>query len=158
MAQFNSSMCSYDDKTGTWTMKGAVAVNSTLPDSIKAGGVKLPQTLNISVSGLVAASTSLSAFVADNAYQIVGVQAVFGTPSTSGTLQVEVATGTQAVGGGANQLTGAVSLAGAANTVVGGTLIASPTQIASGDRINLILAGTLTSLANCCVTITLQRV
>lgn len=113
------------------------------------------------VFGLGAASTSQTIFVCDTVsgnFQIAAVSVVFGTASSSGTLQVEVATGTQAVGSGTNQLTGTVSLSGATNTPQNGTIIASPTTIAAGNRVNIILAGTLTSLANACVTVILQRV
>lgn len=106
-------------------------------------------------------AVSHTIFVNDNVsgtYKVVGASAVFGTASTSGTLQVEVATGTQAVGAGTNQLTGTISLAGTANTTVNGTVIASPTTITAGARVNLIFAGTVTNLANCVVTVTLQRI
>lgn len=111
----------------------------------------------------VAAATyavSHTIFVNDNVsgtFRIAGVTATFGTASTSGTLQVEVATGTQAIASGTNQLTGTISLSGTANTPVNGTIIASPTTIAAGSRINLIFAGTVTNLANTSVTVTLQR-
>jgi len=95
---------------------------------------------------------------AGDQFKIVGVTATFGTASTSGTLQVEVATGTQAVGAGTNQLTGTISLSGTANTPVNGTVIASPTTIAAGARINLIFAGTVTNLANACIYVALQRI
>ncbi len=91
-------------------------------------------------------------------YQIAAVSASFGTASTSGTLQVEVATGTQAIAAGTNQLTGTISLAGTANTTVNGTMIASPTTIAAGNRINLIFAGTVTNLANAVINIVLKRI
>jgi hypothetical protein len=91
-------------------------------------------------------------------YQIAAITATFGTASTSGTLQVEVATGTQAIASGTNQLTGTVSLSGTANTPVNGTLIASPTTISAGNRINLIFAGTVTNLANAQVTVFLRRI
>lgn len=106
-------------------------------------------------------AVSHTIYVNDNVsgtYKIVGASVVFGTASTSGTLQVEVATGTQAVAAGTNQLTGTMSLSGTANTTVNGTIIASPTTITAGSRINLIFAGTVTNLANACVTVVLQRV
>lgn len=90
-------------------------------------------------------------------YKVVSASAVFGTASTSGTLQVEVATGTQAIASGTNQLTGTISLAGSANTTVNGTIIASPTTITAGARVNLIFGGTVTSLLNAVVTVGLQR-
>ncbi len=110
---------------------------------------------------LSATSTSLTAYVSPNdscTWQIVGVSSRFGTASTSGTLQVEVAGAGIAVGSGTNQLTGTVALSGTANTTANGTVIASPTTISSGSAINLIIAGTMTSLANCSVTLVLQRV
>jgi hypothetical protein len=106
-------------------------------------------------------AVSHTAFVNDNVtgtYRVVSVSAVFGTASTSGTLQVEVATGTQAIASGTNQLSGTVSLAGTANTVVNGTLIASPTTITAGSRVNLIFAGTVTNLANAAITVGLAKV
>ena len=91
-------------------------------------------------------------------YNIMACSVVFGTTSSSGTLQVEVASGTQAVGSGTNQLRSTVSLSGTANVVVNGTVINKPTVIKAGSRINLIFAGTVTGLANCCVSLCLKRV
>lgn len=106
-------------------------------------------------------AASHTIFVNDNlagTYKVVAVSAVFGTASTSGTLQVEVATGTQAITAGTNQLTGTISLAGTANTTVNGTVIASPTTITAGSRINLIFGGTVTNLANASITVLLQKI
>lgn len=120
------------------------------------------QTVEDFQNQVAAASFAVShtIFVNDNVsgtYKIVAVSAVFGTASTSGTLQVEVATGTQAITAGTNNLTGTISLAGTANTVVNGTILASPTTVSAGARINLIFAGTVTNLANCAITVALQR-
>lgn len=127
--------------------------------------VPLYEVQVVSQNGQTASSfaSSFTMFVCDNSvgsqqYQIAAVTAVFGTASSSGTLQVEVASGTTAVGSGTNQLTGTISLAGTANTVVNGTLIASPTAISAGSRVNLIFAGTVTSLANCTISVALQRI
>jgi len=106
-------------------------------------------------------AVSHSIFVNDNVsgtYQVAGVTANFGVTSTSGTLQVEVATGTQAVASGTNQLTGTMSLSGTANTPVNGTVIASPTTIVAGARVNLIFAGTVTNLANASIVVALKRI
>lgn len=121
----------------------------------------LPVYETVSASGLGASSTSFTAYLNDaltGTYKVLSASVVFGTASSSGTMQIEVATGTQAVAGGTNQLTGTMSLAGTANTVVTGTLIASPTVLTAGARINIILGGTLTSLANCAVVVVLQKV
>lgn len=145
----------------------AIRLGAVIDSKAPAGGtaagqmVILPVYETVQVPGLGASSASLTAFVNDTLsgqYVVAGVSAVFGTASSSGTLQIEVATGTQAVASGTNQLTGTVSLAGVAATTVNGTLIAAPTTITAGSRVNIILAGTLTSLANCVVSIVLQRV
>ena len=136
--------------------------STTQGGSTTSTGVTLiPIYKTITDSQLTAASAvSHTIYVratAASTYKIAGVTAVFGTASTSGTLQVEVATGTQAVGAGTNQLTGTISLSGTANTPVNGTIIASPNSIGAGDRINLIFAGTVTNLVNGSVTVILQR-
>jgi hypothetical protein len=145
----------------------AIRLGAVIDSKAPAGGtaagniVILPVYETVQVPGLGAGSTSLTAFVNDTLsgqYTIAGVTATFGTTSSSGTLQVEVATGTQATGSGTNQLTGTVSLSGTANTPVNGTMIASKTTITAGSRVNLILAGTLTGLANCIVSVVLERV
>lgn len=105
-------------------------------------------------------AVSHTIFVAPNTsetWKVSAVTAVFGTASTSGTLQVEVATGTQAIASGTNQLTGTMSLSGTANTAVNGTVSATPTTIAAGNRVNLIFAGTVTNLANAAITVVLQK-
>jgi len=125
-----------------------------------AGGALIPAFEYVQSGTLTASSTSQTLWVNPNlggTYKIAAASVVQGTASSSGTMQIEVATGTQAIGSGTNQLTGTMSLAGTANTTVNGTVIASPTTITAGSRINIILGGTLTSLANCVVTVTLQR-
>lgn len=112
---------------------------------------------------LAAASYAVShtLFVNDKlsgTYKISAVSAVFSTASTSGTLQVEVATGTQAVASGTNQLASTISLSGTANTTVNGTLAASFTNIAAGSRVNLIFAGTVTNLAGCAINVLLKLI
>lgn len=144
-----------------------ITVNSIKVGSASTGtaGTLLPtyELISDNQNQVAAASYAVShtIFVNDNVsgtYQIAAVSAVFGTASTSATLQVEVATGTQAIASGTNQLTGTVSLAGTANTTVNGTMITSPTTVTAGSRINLIFAGTVTSLANASVTVVLKRI
>lgn len=149
-----------------------LAGNDLVVESIKAGAVANSTTSILlplyeyaidNQNQVAAASYAVShtIFVNDNVsgtYQVAGVSAVFGTASTSGTLQVEVATGTQAIASGTNQLTGTISLSGTANTTVNGTVIASPTTISAGARINLIFAGTVTNLANASITVVLKRI
>lgn len=124
------------------------------------GAVLIPKVTHIEAV-IPAAAGNLTVFVSPGVtttYKIGAVSAVFSTASTSGTLQVEVATGTTAPASGTNQLTGTVSLAGTANTTVTGTLISPATTIVNGDRINLIFGGTMTNMAGGHVTITLMRI
>lgn len=130
----------------------------------EVGDVLLLQREMVQSDNLNANTTSETLFVipaglpAGSKYVVAGVTVIFGTASSSGTLQIEVAQGTTATGSGVNQLTGTVNLAGSANTSLNGTVIAKPTQMGVGDRLNVILGGTLTSLANCMVTVLLQKV
>ncbi len=154
----------YDRLSGGTALVGGIATYGSATNTVSVGGVMLPayEILNDLQNQLAAASYAVSHTILVNdalsgTYKVASVAVVFGTASTSGTLQVEVATGTQAIGAGTNQLTGAASLSGAANTTVNGVLIAAPTTITGGARINLIFAGTVTSLANAAVTVILQR-
>lgn len=150
-----------------YDLSGNDLIVKTISTDADAGetGILVPmyELIHDNQNQVAAASYAVShtIFVNDNVsgtYKIAGVTATFGTASTSGTLQVEVATGTQAIASGTNQLTGTVSLAGTANTPVNGTLIASPTTISAGSRINLIFGGTVTNLANASVTVVLKRI
>lgn len=144
-----------------------------LPNGASAATlVKMQVVETAGASGLSATSTSQSVFIAPPAasvasgflplgsYQLVGVSVVFGTASTSGTLMVEKTPSGTAVGSGTNLLTGTISLAGTANTTLNGTLVSNPNTLTlnAGDRISIVLAGTLTSLANCAVTLFIARV
>lgn len=121
---------------------------------------KVPREVYVTVGNLGATSTSFTAFISDDAYQVVGVTTIFGTASSAGTLNVEVAADGVAAGSGTAVLTGTVALTGTANTKKAGTLTTNVTnlQVAAGSHINILLGGTLTSLANCAVTIALVRV
>lgn len=87
--------------------------------------------------------------VCTRAMRFKAISAAFTTASTSGTLQVEKLTGTTAPGSGTVLLTGTMSLAGTANTVVSGTPITTVASItcAAGDRVGIVIAGTMTGLA-----------
>ncbi len=81
------------------------------------------------------------------------------TGSTSGTLTVTVETGTTAPGSGTAQLTAVISLAAATQQILqNGTLIASPTEIGPGNRASMLIAGTMTSLANGGAVISFRRI
>lgn len=156
-----------EDMAGTDLIVNNIAIGATSPGQglTSTGVAMVPKFEPITdIQNQVAAATyavSHTIFVNDNSgstFKVASVAVNFGTTSTSGTLQVEVATGTQAVGAGVNQLTGTMSLSGTANTVVNGTVIASPTTITAGARVNLIFAGTVTGLANTSITVNLQRI
>jgi len=152
------------DLSGNDLVVSSVSTGATTPGSTASSWL-MPNyvTVTDNQNQVAAASYAVShtIYVNDNVsgtYKIAGVTATFGVTSTSGTLQVEVATGTQAIAAGTNQLTGTMSLSGTANTPVNGTLIAAPTTIAAGSRINLIFAGTVTNLANASITVVLKRI
>ena len=127
--------------------------------------VPLFETISDIQNQLAAASyaVSHSIYIPTNSavsetWQIAGVSVRYGTASTSGTLQVEVAGATIAIGSGVNQLTGTIDLSTTDNTTKNGTLVATPTVFGAGSAINLIYAGTVTNLLNAVVSIDLQRV
>lgn len=105
-----------------------------------------------------AASVSQSMYTAISSGVVESVQVVFGVASVSGTLSIEKLTGTTAPGSGIALLTGAISLAGTANTVNSGSLTATAADLvlAAGDRIGLVLGGTLTSLVGGLVVVRLR--
>ncbi len=96
-------------------------------------------------------------FVADRKYKVKGVRVVHGTASSSGTVQVEKLTGTQAKAAGVGLLASAASTAGTANTVLSPTLTSTAADLilAAGDRLGLSNGGTLTSGANLVVEVIL---
>src|SRR5690348_12916128 len=132
-------------------------------------GPKVPAYHMVSVA-LSATSVSQTAFLAPLAnntfgqYKFEYATVTFGTQSTSGTLQIEKATGTQAIGGGTNLLQATLALSGTANTPTDSSGSAAPVAnpntltLAGGDRVNLIIAGTMTGLANAMVTLVFSRV
>ena len=106
---------------------------------------------------LSATDATRNVYIATRPVILKAVSRTHTTASTSGTLQLEKCTGTTAPGSGTVLLTATVSLAGAANTVVSGTVLATPDTIklATGDRLGIVIAGTMTSLVGGIATITL---
>lgn len=103
---------------------------------------------------------SKTIFTAVEAFQVTSVRAVFEVASVSGAITVEKLTGTTAPGGGTAMLTGTLSLVGTADAVLSGALTATTSvlQLAAGNRIGIVLSGTLTSLIGAVVTIGLKRI
>lgn len=135
--------------TGTVTLSGTVIGYATSAQSSQGPTVAATYAVNQTI------------FVNDNVtgtYKIVAVAAVFGTAGGSGnTVNVEVATGTQAIASGTNQMSSAIVLTGTANTTVNG-VITTQTTISAGARVNLIFAGTVTGLANFSINVILQKI
>ncbi len=90
-----------------------------------------------------------------NAMEIIRVETSFDGASTSGTLQLEKLTGTQAPGSGSTILASTISLAGAANTVTtrDQTQMTGARTFVQGDRLALIDGGNLANLTQLVVTI-----
>jgi len=134
------------------------------------GGYKVQylEPVNLMVS---ATSTSQSVFIVPNlyvaggtavspSYKLVEVNVVFGTAGgAAAAVTVEHLTGTQASGAGTALLSATIPLTGAANTVLSGvnstTLTAAQATFAPGDRLGVVLSGTLTGLANCYIQVLL---
>lgn len=142
-----------------------------LPEMFPAGVTppKVPAYVPVNVA-LSATSTSQTVFTApasaglNGQYKFIWATVRFGTQSTSGTLQIEKAASGTAVGGGTNLLQGTMALSGTANTPTHSSGAAAPVTnpntvtLSAGDSLNFIIAGTMTGLANCLVTIWLARV
>lgn len=86
------------------------------------------------------------------------VHATAGTDGSAVTLQLEKLTGTQAPGAGNTMLSTALSLKATINTVQTATLTTTLANrsLAKGNRLALLKAGTLTSVANVTVLVELQ--
>lgn len=128
--------------------------------STTIGNIIVPQTLFVT-NVFNALSVTTSILVADAAYQITAVKAVWGVAGgLAAVLNVEKLTGTTAPGSGTALLSSDIDLTGAANTVNTGALTATAgnLQLAAGDRIGCKLGGTLTGLIGCVLTITLKRI
>lgn len=100
-------------------------------------------------------------FIADRAYQVMGITYAQKTQGTvaGAVCSVTHETGTQAPGTGSALQTGTFDCHGTVNnTVVTGTLAATPPSLtlAVGDRLSVLFAGTLTTLAGVTITVTLS--
>ena len=98
-------------------------------------------------------------FIADQAYTVTAINYVNKTAGTgTGTATVTKDTGTAAPGAGTALLTAPIAVTAVANTVTPGTLIAAGSAaltLAVGDRLSVLFAGTLTTLAGVVVTVTM---
>lgn len=109
-------------------------------------GQKIQNVDHITVN-LVAASTAQTIFVAPTDYKVVAAHVSFGTASTSGTVNVEILPQGTAKGSGALVFGTGLALSGTANTTV--TLAAPSNKIlVAGQRLAIVLGGTLTGLVD----------
>lgn len=107
---------------------------------------------------LAATTVSTSIFICDDTYQVAGCAAVAEALGGAGaTVTVERLTGVQAPGGGVAQLTAALALNAVAHQVQNGVVKANPDTFQPGDRVGIVMAGTLTGLIGQ-VAVTLKRV
>jgi hypothetical protein len=93
---------------------------------------------------------------AGQSYVVSEVRSLFSTASTSGVAKLEVLTGTQASGAGA-QITGNITLFGTANVLT----VTPPTAQAvmtAGSRLNVQIGGTMTGLVGGFLQVTLKRI
>lgn len=141
--------------TGVVNMIGVNSSNQV----VTASGSVLPTAEHFSLNFQAATAVSQSIYIAATTLQLANVYIVFGTASASGTITIEHLTGTTAPGSGTVMITTPLSTAGTANTVAPGVLVASVTtlQLAVGDRIGAVFAGTETGLVGLNVTISLTR-
>lgn len=133
--------------------------NPQLGSNATAGGYKIQNVFH-AVVNLSASSTAQTVFIAPTGYKIVSIQELHAVVGGSGaTVTLEKCTGTQAPGAGVAMLSTPVTLTSTANTVKSTTLSTTTanTVLATGDRINTVLAGTLTGLAGCTLQILLAR-
>jgi hypothetical protein len=106
---------------------------------------------------LDANSVSGPIFVSDGYYIVKDVRAAQRVASSSGTLQIEHRGTGVAAGSGTNQLTAALSLSSTANVPTRGVVISEPTIVGPGDMLGKVIAGTMTSLADCIVDVFIER-
>lgn len=154
--------------SSTTTIAASQTLAVTTADKLTVGGVIVPQTLTVTYR-CVAAATCVTAhfFIADAAYQVTAVNAVWSTAEATATnlrIQVEKLTGTTAPGSGTALLTNntnaGISIKGTANTVTAGTLSGTVgnLQLAAGNRLGVKFEDTATEGAGVVVTVTLKRI
>lgn len=130
---------------GNLNLVPGAAVSTGTPGEVQVNGG----------SGLISFPLAFTATDATRGFAVVtramrlkSASSAFTTASTSGTWTVEKLTGTTAPGSGTALLSAPVALSGSANTVANGSLIATVASLtfAAGDRIGIVIAGTMTNL------------
>lgn len=130
---------------GSINLVPGTAVSTGVPGEIQVNGNSATM---FESDTLTATDATRTLIVMQRACRLKSVSSVFTTASSSGAFTLEKATGTTAPGSGTVLLTGTVTLAGSANTVASGTPIATVASLtfAAGDRLNIVISGTMTNL------------
>ena len=130
------------------------------PALVERESVKNGFTVNVMLDGTAGATAANydRFWIAPAKCVVDSVDASWSTASSSGTLNVEKVPSGTAQGSGTDLLSSTVSTAGAADTTTSGTLSTTlaTVELAVGDALALVNAGTLTSLVNLHVTVGLH--
>jgi hypothetical protein len=133
----------------------------SVADGSKAGGLKIMNADHLDIQLSAASVTGQVIFIPPVGYTIAAVREVHAVAGGAGaTVNIERLTGTQAPGSGAAILTAPIVLTGAANTVQSTALtniVATAASLNALDRLAVVLAGTLTGLANCTLQVSLVK-
>lgn len=134
--------------------KGTTINGSLIPDrihvNIELTAASLSQTIFINPVGSTAVPNT-------STWKVTAINSVFGTASSSGTFEVEVAASGVAIGSGTLQQTSTAALSGTVATPVS-TPVINHTVIKAGGMVNVIIAGTMTGLVAGSISVDLQRV
>ncbi|CAN5950548.1 unnamed protein product [Sphagnum jensenii] len=128
-------------------------------DASTCGSYKIQNLQHLDINLSATSGTTSFAFICPTNYQVVAVREVHAVAGgASAAVNLERLTGTTAPGSGIAILTTAIPLTGAANTTqstAASNIITTSgttgTQLQAGDRLGIVLSGTLTGLANCLV-------
>jgi len=151
-----------------WRLNGSNFMASYPDEGLKIGGVIVDPNVIVRHTMLLNADQVDQAFfIADRAYQVVGIteiHAVAGNDGSAVNMQVTKDTGTNAPGAGADLLTNntnaGFNMKGTANTLQTGTLTATAADLvmAAGDRLSVDFAGNVATLAGTVVSVVLKPV
>lgn len=134
---------------GNINLAPGAAVSTGIPGEVQVAGSSdglVTAIYNQYQATIPAGGTSLTIFIANRAYRVKSVKAIWSTASSSGTVDVKKDTGTNAPGAGTTVLTGTIGTASTANTTASGTVtgtVATKT-LAAGDRLAITFGGTTT--------------
>lgn len=120
-------------------------------------------TIHFPTNAAILTAGDCAAFIPDTSYELESATEVHGTLGTNGsavTLDVVKCTTTQTPAQGTSMLASTFNLKATINTIIekalsnGGLATAQPTrQVAKGDRVAIVLGGTLTAVTGVCVTL-----